>query len=479
MISSNRRWTQFSIFVALGASLGGCTGLSGSHQSTAPAEVTIEWTDALQKRIPSIDSAVPPLRDRITEPELQSIIAAALDGNLDLKVARARIREARLLARVDVSRFRPQLATAASITDQTLSENGVLPAGRIPGFESDQTIYEAAFDASWEIDLFGRRDITEDLGELRVLAQQSELASVEDSLVVEVVRRYVEYQQAAHEAALLDSLIDRQITILAATQRRFEQGEASDVDVKMSEVELLAIQARRPAIAQAQTLAQFRLAILAGQSPGSMAATPVVADSLAKGPWTSVDALDTTHTDALRRRPDIRLAEIRYAQAVRESDLATLEFYPRITLFGSIGPESTNSSTLTDAASLASALGGLVEWALFDGGRRRFQREASLSQTAQAELAYRDSVLNAAEDIESNVVTLSNTEMEYVRYARIAETLGDIFAMTERRFVGGELSRVSVLQAEREWLEARIVRDQLNTKRLLDLLALEKSLGAI
>lgn len=479
MILNSHRWAHFSMFIALGASLSGCANLGDKPGPTTPAEVDIEWTDALQKRLPPMEGTLLPLRDRITDPELQSLIAAALDGNVTLQTARERIREARLLANIDLSRFRPQLAAAASVTDQTLSENGLLPAGRIPGFESDQTIYEFAFDASWEIDLFGRRAVTEDLGELRVLAQQSELVSVEDSLVVEVVRRYIEYQHAAHEATLLETLIDKQARMLAATQRRFEQGEASDIDVKTSEVELLAIQARQPAIAQSQTLAQFRLAILVGQAPASLALAQAVPDSLETGPWTSVGALDTTHTDALRRRPDIRLAEIRYAQARRESDLTTLEFYPRITLFGSIGPESTNSSTLTDAASLASALGGLIEWALFDGGRRKFQREASELQITQAELAYRDSVLNAAEDIESNIVTLSNTEMEYVRYARIAETLGDIFAMTERRFAGGELSRVSVLQAEREWLEAKIVRDQLNAKRLLDLLALEKSLGAI
>ena len=136
--------------------LAGCSGLGPTPGDTTPPDVSAPWSAALTSQLPVADGTVPPLRERISDPQLAALVTTALAENVDTQIARERIVEARALVGLDQAGLGLQLGVDAGVTDQRLSENGVLPAGRIPGFEPNQTLYEAGFDASWELDLFGR-----------------------------------------------------------------------------------------------------------------------------------------------------------------------------------------------------------------------------------------------------------------------------------------------------------------------------------
>lgn len=465
-----------SLTLVLTAGLAGCAALGPSPGDTMPPAVELAWSETLRERLPVTETPVTPLRERITEPQLAALVESALAANVDVSIARQRIAEARALAGVELAGFRPQLSVSASVTDQQLSENGLLPAGRIPGFEADQTIYEAGFDASWELDLFGRRRVTDDLGALRIAEAEFELVGAEDSLVAEITRNWLEYQSATAEVALLDIIVDRQQALFDATERRRRGGEASDFDVELARAQLMATQARLPSATRAKALARNRLAVLMGQSP---AALTLPAVDVTGPPWRAATAIDVTLSDVLRRRPDVRAAEVRYAQAARNSDLARLEFYPRLTLFASAGPESTSTSNLTDSASLATAIGGLIDWAIFDGKRRRLQRDAATSRQAEAALAYRGVVLAAASDIESSAVRLATSSAEAAQQRAIAESRQRLSEMAQRRFDGGTVPVMTLLEAERDWADARIALVRLQTRAMIESLALQKALGVI
>ncbi|MEM6483391.1 MAG: TolC family protein [Pseudomonadota bacterium] len=307
------RW----LVVMTSMALAGCVGIG----DTAPPEAPFEWSESLREVLPAAEAPVRPRRERITDPQLAALVDKALADSLDVQTARDRINEARALAGVDLSQFRLQLGVSAGATEQQLSENGLLPAGRIPGFETDQTIYEAGFDASWELGLLGRRATVADLGALRVAAPELELAGVEASLVAEIVRRYIEHQRTVSEQTLLGTIVDRSQALLEATQKRRDHGEASDFDVELASAQLMAARARLPGAQRAQRVAAHRLVTLTGQPPSALSLASAEGATAA---WTLGTSLEATTSDVLRRRPDIRLAEVRYAQSVRDLDLARL-----------------------------------------------------------------------------------------------------------------------------------------------------------
>lgn len=427
-------------------------------------------------QLPAADDTVPRLRERISDPQLATLVTTALAVNIDTQIARERIVEARALVGLDQADLGLQLAIDAGVTDQRLSENGVLPAGRVPGFEPNQTLYEAGFDASWELDLFGRREAVRDRAVLRVALQTTELADTEASLVAEIIRRYVEYNQHAAERALLDTVVQKQRLLLNATSQRRDHGEASEYDVALAKAQLAAAKARAPGVDRAQRIAHHRLAILTGQAPAALTIEPT---QLATTPWSHASVMDATPSSILRRRPDVRLAEIRYAQSVRDSDLSRLDFYPKLTLFAAVGPESTTRGDLTDSASLASAIGALFEWAVLDGGRREANLKVSESREAQSALAYRRSVLNALEELENAAVLVTEAESQYEVQAELLSTREQLADMARRRFEGGTVSLLTILESERDLADAMIEANRAQAKRYTEALALEKALGSI
>ncbi|MEO1320715.1 MAG: efflux transporter outer membrane subunit [Pseudomonadota bacterium] len=456
--------------------LAGCAGLGPTAGDTTPPNVNPAWSAALAYQLPAADDTVPPLRERISDPQLATLVTTALTANVDTQIARERIVEARALAGLDQAELRLQLAVDAGVTDQRLSENGVLPAGRIPGFEPNQTLYEAGFDASWELDLFGRRGAVRDRAALRVALQETELADTEASLVAEIVRRYVEYNQYAAELALLDIVVQKQRALFDATVQRRDHGEASDYDVALAKAELAAAQTRVPGVRRAQRIAHHRLAVLTGQAPAALTIEPAPPGT---APWSQAMVIDATPSSILRRRPDVRVAEIRYAQSVRDSDLARLDFYPKVTLFAAAGPEATSRGDLTDSASLASAIGALFEWAVLDGGRRQANLDATESREAQSALAYRRSVLSALEELENAAVLVTEAESQYEVQAKLLSTREQLADAARRRFEGGTVSLLTILESERDLADARIEANRAHAKRHTEVLALEKALGSI
>ena len=456
--------------------LAGCSGLGPAPGDITPPDADLAWSTELTSQLPTAGDTVPPLRERISDPQLVTLVATALAANVDTQMARERIVEARALVGLDQAELGLQLTVEGGVTDQSLSENGVLPAGRIPGFEPDQTLYEAGFDASWELDLFGRRGAIRDRAALRVALQATELADTEASLVAEIIRRYVEYNQHAAERALLDTVVQKQRSLLDAMSRRRDHGESSDYDVALAKAQLIAAQARTPAVDRAQRIAHHRLAILTGQAPAALTIQPA---TLTTAPWSQAIVMDATPSSILRRRPDVRLAEIRYAQSVRDSDLARLDFYPKVTLFAAVGPESTSRRNLTDSASLASAIGALFEWAVLDGGRRDANLDAAESREAQSALAYRRSVLSALEELENAAVLVSEAESQYEVQAELLSTREQLADMARRRFEGGTVSLLTILESERDLADAMIEANRAQARRHTEALALEKALGSI
>lgn len=408
------------------------------------------------------------------EPALEQLIEKAISENLDLAIAAERVRESRALAALNLTTFNPTLSANGSISNQRQSETSVLPVGRIPDFEADNTIYSAGFDASWEIDLFGRKSIIADIGELSVQSATETQRDFSISIIGEIARHYFSLRAAQLEASTLQTTISQQKELLALIQLKQEYGEASQIDVTRSQIILANYESALPELEGRIQTSKSSLAILTGQPPSTEFANLDSVSTLPEGP-TSIPLGLTS--DLLRRRPDIRLAERSYYLAAKDVDLTQLSTYPRFSLFGSAGPETTSLSDLLDTRSLATTVGALIRWNLYDGGRENRELDVSNSKLRQAELRYSQSVLTALGDVESAAANYRAASQTAQRRNEIIASHTRLSSLALDRYESGTGTAIDVLNAARDLGDATTNFVRADMQRVLALVSLYKALG--
>ncbi len=462
----------FMVTVCLSV-LSACTNLESglTEGSEAP---TYDWTSDLIESVNIHEKPDAQWWRAFNDPLLDRIIDDAVTNNLDLALATERIVEARSIARLDLANFNPVVGLSASVTDQRQSETSVLPVGQIPNFRADNTIYSAGFDASWEVDVFGRKQLVDDIGLLRIESSEESKRDVLVSLISEVARIYFRLRAAQLEIQAIESNIAFQSELVELTRVKRDFGEASNFDVESTEVLLLDYQARLPEIQGRVRANGIRLNILTGQSPASVNDELLMPSAAFSNlPIASVGLT----SDLLRRRPDVRRAERNFLLAARQADLTEISTYPRFSLLGSAGPETVDIADLFDSRSLAFALGAMLDWTLYDGGRSDNEEKVSESKLKQAEISYRQSVLTALEDVEvsaSNYSRANETAGKRQAVVEVRQRLADI---ARQRYDAGTATLLEVLDSQRSLGDAVVNRSRANADQAIALIALYKALG--
>ena len=470
MMTANRTYLLMT-----GMLLAACQSLpAGAPAPRTPAVAEVSWSRFAATL--ARDGTVQPLAERIADPQLRALIETARAGNPDLALARARIAEARALSASDLSRFAPRMGAEGSVTASRQSESGLLPAGQIPGFETEQVLYSAGFDAAWEVDLFGRRSLVEEIGAYGIDSERFALRAAEASLVADIIRAYIETGAARQELSLLNDIVAYQASLAETTRLKRDQGEASDLDVERAEADLTVQEARRPQAAEGAALAELRLAVLTGTPPSAFRLKAQNSDDPV---FISETFLAGTTSDVLRRRPDVRGAELTYASAAAALDLEALNIFPTISLSATAGPETTAFSDFFDPASLAASLTGMVDWALFEGGARVAAREAASARQEQAEARYRATVLGALEEVEAAAVSLQRLRAELDQQRSLSARRDRIAGMAQLRYDGGTGDLVPLLEARRDAVEAQLAVARLTAQVKVQQVALEKALGSV
>lgn len=440
----------------------------------APALETAKadaWTDALKEAVPAGDERRQPFWRRSEDDTLMALIGRVETANPDLEEVRARLAEARAIERADRAGLGPRVETDAQVTAQRQSETGQIPVGRIPGYETEQVLYEAGFDASWELDLFGRKDTQRALSAARTALAEERLSGARFSLEAEAARAYVDTIAARLTLEALTRAAARQNDIFEGVAVRRAHGEASDFDVERVSGQLAEYEARFAPAEQDLAIARYRLARLTGQAPSAFDA-----DLPEELPDPDPVRLDFS-SDVLRQRSDVREAELAYVRAARESELAELDLYPRFTLFGGGGPSTTELSDFLDPASLALNLGAMVDWTLYDGGRREAQADAAEARLIQAQARYRSTVLSAMEEIEAAAVRYLKTGEQLDKRETVTASRARIAEMAGKRLEGGTGTLIEVLETERDLAEAELSEARVRAALLTARIALEKALG--
>jgi NodT family efflux transporter outer membrane factor (OMF) lipoprotein len=397
----------------------------------------------------------------LDDPVLTRLVDQAVAGNLDLKQARARLREARARrSQVRADRFPGVDANASVNRVQSSEETG-------PGVTT--TLYSAGFDASWELDVFGGTRRAVEAATASEQASEEDLRDVLVSLLSEVALNYVELRTGQTGLAIAEQNRDAQQETYDIVRWRFEAGLGTELDVEQARYNLEQTKAQIPRLQAAISEAQNRLAVLLGRMPGALNSElappmpiPVASPSVAVG----------VPADMLRRRPDVRRAERRLAAQTAQIGVATAARYPRFSLLGTIGLESLSSANLFTAGARTSSLGASALWTMFDFGRLREEVNVQSALQEQALLAYESTVRTAVEDTENALVGFAKEQTRRSHLKAATEAAERAATLARERYESGLLDFQTVLDAQRSLLTLQdqlAISDGLVTSNLIQL----------
>lgn len=405
------------------------------------------------------------------DPVLDRLIDRAIDGNRDVRTAEALVRQARALYELDRFDLLPTVTAGAGYSSQLQSKVLFQNATR------DQRkfgFWSAGFDATWEIDLFGRVRRGNEAVEAEAGAIEANRRDVLVTLLSEVARNYFEYRGARYQLEVARRNAKNQEDSLTFVTTRFEAGRGTELDVSRAKAELQSTLALIPPIDADALRAKNRLAVLLGEPP-----TRFVLDAPPPVPLDKFPAMVAVGKpeDLLRRRPDIRRAERGLAAATARIGVATADLFPRLTFSGTFGVQSTSLSSLFQSGAGTYALGPNLTWAAFDLGRVAARIRAA-DAAADAELnRYEQAVLLALEDTENALMVVGRTRERREALVAAVAASEQAAKLADARYQAGAVDYLASLDAQRQVLSFQLQLSESQTRTLTSLIALYKALG--
>jgi multidrug efflux system outer membrane protein len=402
--------------------------------------------------------------------ELDTLIDRAVAGNIDLRQAGSRVLQSRAELRLAGDTNLPKLDATGAFARIDSGENGN-PVGK---GSIVTNIWQAGFDASWEIDLFGgqRRQIE--------AAQADFQAAVEDrrdalvSLTAEVARDYFEMRGLQQRLKYARQNLGLQRDTLALTQSLRNAGFNSALDVSRAQTLVSQTQAQIIPLTTDVRQRQHAIATLLGQEPGALVAE--LDPPMPLQPLPPVVSIGMP-ADLLRRRPDIRRAERQIAAANARVGAAVAGFYPKFSLTGDFGLDSTQFHHLFDWESRYFLIYPSIDWRLFDFGRTAASVDQEKERTRQTLLAYQSAVLTALREVEDAVVAYSNEQDHHAALGAAVESARESVDISRDQYKQGIIDFLPVLDAQRQLLSAQDELAQSDQALSTNLVALYKAIG--
>jgi multidrug efflux system outer membrane protein len=402
---------------------------------------------------------------------LDRLVGEVLRANLDVQAAAARLRGARA-ARLDATLdLAPTVTVGGAYTRQRLS-SAAFPIGA--GSFPDQDIWDAGFDASWELDLFGRvRRGVQAQGAL-VGAAGEDLRDAQVALTAELARTYFELRGAQEQLDVARRNAENQRRSLGVTQERLDAGRGTAFDTERAKAQLSITLASIPDLEAQVAEAQYQIGVLVGRPPATLAAELERPVSLPTLPASvTVAAPDSL----IRRRPDVAAAERQVAAERAFVGVAKSDYLPRITVGGSAGYSAEALGSLGDRGTFRYAVGPVLSWPALNLGRVKARVDASRAREAEAQARYTQTVLRALQEVESALVRYRTSRQRVERYGEAAAASTRAAELARLRFTGGVADFLQVLDAERTQLDAEGQLARSRTDAATAYAALYKALG--
>lgn len=419
--------------------------------------------------------------------KLNELVDRARAGNLDLKIAALRVAQSRAQRTIATGERWPAVNASAGYQRRQESEYGVttrlIDILAQPGNTRDQIIdalaepydvYEAGFDATWEIDLWGRVRRAVESADANVSAGTEGFHDAELTIVAEVTRAYLELMGIRDQLRIARDDVASGTDELELTGFRVKGGLVSELDLSVQKAQVSTVRAQIPALEHQEAALQNALALLVGADPDALRAelaahlSPLAVPKIAQ---TGVPS------ELARRRPDIRRAEAELHAATAEIGVAVADLYPRISLTGSFAQQSLDASDFTEWGARQWVVGPSISLPIFQGGRLRSVVELRKLQQQEAAVNYQRTVLNAWHEIENALGAYAAEQRRNRELAEVVTASRDAYEIAHVRYEHGLVNYLIDLDAHRTLLQAERAYSESNTQIGVQLVALYKALG--
>ncbi|WP_454735699.1 efflux transporter outer membrane subunit [Cupriavidus necator] len=437
------------------ASLAACAVGPDNHTPASDMAAAYPHAAALQAR--EATRPAPPLDSwwlGFDDPALKGVIQRALEQNLDLAAAIARVDQARAAASHAGAELLPQGSLSASVSKQHQSLEGPLGSlgKNVPGFDRNKTLYNAGVGASWEVDVAGGLRRGAEAASAEAQAAEAEHMGVRVLVAAEAADAYFRVRGAQQRIAIAQQQVRTNARLLELVQLRLADGIGAERERAQAEAQLAQTRVTIPPLQIELETQLNRLDVLMGAQPGTYAA-----ELLAPAERTTVPQISVAQGPAnlLQRRPDVIAAERRLAASSARIGVATAEYYPKLSLSALLGFESLSAGKLFTASAFQPAAIGGLRWRLFDFGRVDAEVAQAKGANAEALATYRKAMLRATEDVENAIITLTQLELQSKDLAAEVDAHARARGAAEEAFKGGAVSLFEVLEEDRLLLAAR------------------------
>jgi multidrug efflux system outer membrane protein len=459
------------IFTILVFALAGCK--SAKHFDHAPSIAGAKETKIEALGNQRMQTAKPIINwwESLKDKQLNDLILQSLNNNKDVQIAIANLFKARQIT--SESRFDrfPTVTANASYQRSRSSGEVLFGPSKIDSFIVNNA--STGFDASWELDLFGRVSMKIKANKALENSAESNLRNVYVIIASEVARTYAQLRGAQYRLDIANRNADNQTETFKLTEKLANGGRGTRLDILRAQTQLETTKSNIPAL-EAEISANInRLSVLTGQVPNALRK-----DLKDKKPLPNIPTIVNVGNvaDLLQRRPDILIAQNQLKAAIANYNVSVADQFPVINIVGAIGFAATAFSELGSTA-LVGFVGPSVSWAAFDMGRVRAQIHQKDADAQIAVAFYEKTVLEALEDLQTSVSNFSNEEETRERLKKAAVSSFEAAKLAKIRYEAGVDTFIDVLDSEATLLatEDALAVSEINT--VINLISIYKALG--
>jgi outer membrane protein, multidrug efflux system len=449
------------------------------------ADAPTKWTPALSRPVPTREwaSAVSDTPIEVAawwttfqDPLLSSLIERAVAANFDVREATLRVTEARALRDIVASQHWPSLSANGAYARQRISGETATGSflNKVPGLPNPADQFQYGFDASWEIDLFGRVRRSVEAADAETQALVEDRSDVLVTLFGEVARNYIELRSAQLRQAITTENLRSQREVLDFTRDRQRSGIGHDLDVSNAAAQVAATEAQLPTLENQITQSINALSLLLAREPGALRDELQLTQPVPPVPPEVPIGLPA---DIIRRRADIRGAEARLHAVTARVGVAVADLFPRLTLDAQVGFQALRFPNLTNWASRFVSVGPNLDLPILDGGRRQATLRLEGVREQEAAIDYARTVLAALHEVENALIAYSTEQNRRASFEVAVAQNRDALTLSRARYASGITNFLDVLDAERNLQQTELSLADSTATVSIDLVALYKALG--
>ena len=449
----------------------GCSVGPKYQRATAPVPAKWDIAEPWRESAPKDGVAKGEWWSVFRDDDLSALERQAFDANQTIKVAAARLEQARASAAVQIAAQFPTLSTSPSVQRQRLSGNRPANSNFPVNSPVSQTNNILPFTVGYEVDLFGRRRRNIEAAQASYQSSAADLENVRLVIAAELAGDYFTLRQLDTEIGILTRTVETLQKALQLVDSRHKGGVASGLDVAQEET--LLNTTRTQAILLQQQRKQFEdaIAVLVGKPAPDF---HIASRELNAEP----PALDAgLPSDLLERRPDIAEAERQMAVANAQIGIAKAAYYPSLNLIGNGGWQAADIAKLANVQSTFWAVGANVAETIFSGGARRAQVQFAKAGYDASVASYRDTVLNAFREVQDDVTGLGVLDQAKQSQQQAVDAARRTLDIASNRYTGGLVSYLDVVNAQQNLLNNEQELAVIQGQKLVTSVLLIKALG--